>query len=148
ICREFVEPGSLIQSALLGAVPCSRRPALNQGKKADLIRGIRVFVDIYATGAGSDQRECLNGDVALLQARQIDMATAGLLEQVAVPEQTVGMEIGHNELSVQLVCRRGSLVRRRFEDFIHPAFNDGWNEGEGPKKNRGENQESQPKTFH
>jgi len=58
------------------------------------------------------------------------------------------MEIGHNEFFMQVLCGGGSLVRRRLEDFVHPAFNDGGNEEEGPKKNRGENQESQPKTFH
>jgi len=56
-----------IQSTLLWAVPRSWRPALHQGKKANLVSCVRILVNIHATRAGGDKSEGLNGNVALLQ---------------------------------------------------------------------------------
>src|SRR6185312_7124463 len=52
------------------------------------------------------------------------MTASAALEQVSVPEQRVGVEVGDDQVFVQGFGSGGHMIRRRVEDFVIAGFDD------------------------
>src|SRR5689334_11232741 len=96
-----METAGLVNRALAGAVPGAVRPAFKHGYRGDLVRGIGVLVDVKFARRSGDDSKCLDGDVAIGEARKVNVASTAAAEQVAAPEQAVGMKVSHGERAMQ-----------------------------------------------
>ena len=97
---------------------------MGNGQPADHVSEIRIPIDIEMARAGGNQRKGLYGDVPLLKAREVDMASAAALEEVALPQERVGVEVGDDQVFVQGFGSGGHMIWRRVEDLVVAGFND------------------------
>ena len=101
-----------VERPLEQAAPRPRRPAGGQGQQQDVVAPVVVAVRVELPrrlgGGGQD----LERDVALDQSRDVDLALRSATQEVAAPEQRVGMEVHDLERRVQLPGARRGGVRR------------------------------------
>ncbi|MGE5324258.1 MAG: hypothetical protein ACM3SW_15425 [Actinomycetota bacterium] len=61
--------------------------------------------------AGGNERERLDGNITVLKARKVDVAPAAALEQVALPQERVGVQVGDDQLFMQSFRSGGGAIR-------------------------------------
>jgi len=108
----------LIQGALGQAVPGARRPALRNRQPENVVGLVIVAFNVQSARTLGRQGEDLQRNVAVGETRDVNLSVGAAFEQVAAPEQRVGVQIDDGELSVKgarwLRCGVGRLP----EDFI------------------------------
>src|SRR5262249_17508014 len=98
---------------------------------------------VQTARAGGNNGESLDGDVAFAKPRDIDVTARAALQEISLPEQAVGMEIGNDELFMQRLSRGGCVVGWRWQDAVHPVFNGAWHH-KPCDRNRGDKKEEYP----
>ena len=93
--------GRQVQRARQESPPGGRRPAERQGEQHDVVAPVVVALDVQVARRLGRGGEHLERDVALDQPRDVDMAALRPPEQVAAPQQRVGVEVGHPQLGVE-----------------------------------------------
>ena len=94
LLRHFTKSICLVQCPAFRTVPCIWRPPLGNREITNHIGGCVVVVDIEALWNTADDGEGLEGDVGVMKLGKIDMPDRAPNQQIAPPEQAVGMEIG------------------------------------------------------
>ena len=87
-------------------------PSLPVCQRSGDIISVAVIVHSERKRQPIDHTEDLERHIALLQAGQVHMPVGSALEQIAIPEQGVGMQIHHRQCLVQLGRCRISFVGR------------------------------------
>ena len=113
--RHGVRPVGLVQRPREKAPPGRRRPAPGERQQDDVVAAVVVALDVEVAGRLRARGEDLERDVALDEAGHVDVALPGPLQQVAAPQQRVGVEVGHEQPAVQRAGPLRCVVRRRLD---------------------------------
>ena len=91
-----------VDGAFGEAAPRAGRPAGGQGEQQHVVAAVVVALEVEVArrlrGGGQD----LERDVALDQPGDVDVAALAALQEVAAPEERIGVEVGHEERLVEL----------------------------------------------
>ena len=124
-CRHVVQPGGRVKRALLEAEDSRKRPALAYRKQRDVVGRAVIVLDVLATRRLADHGEHLQGNVAVLQPRYIDLTACATRQQIAPPQQRVRVQIGDDERLMQRLGLVRSRIGRRVDDAVHRLFDAG-----------------------
>ena len=112
-----VQPVGLVQRAFLEAEPRLHRAQLRDHQRRDIVRGVGAVAVVILPGrAFRDGGEDLDGHVPPVEARQVHVTLGPLADEVAVPEQRVGVQVAYDEPPVQ---RAGLFRHRPFLAAVH-----------------------------
>ena len=112
----------IVEAARRTARPCRRPAAMcsarsgrlrqvaggqpRRGQEQDVVAAVVVALDVQVARRLGRRGQDLEGDVAVDEARDVDVAALAALEQVAAPQERVGVEVGHGQRLVEFA---GSL---------------------------------------
>ena len=99
-----------VERARQQPAPGRGRPAEGDGEQDDVVGPVVVALDVEVAGRLRGRGEDLERDVPLAQARDVHLATVAALQQVAAPQQRIGVEIGDPQRLVQ----RPRAIRRPY----------------------------------
>ena len=124
--RRVVELVGLKEGALVEAGPGPGWPGLCQCQQGDGIQPLAAVAVVTLAGGGARHRtENLNRDVALAQARHIDVTAITADQQVAVPQGGIRVQVADHQALVQnlgLWAHRPGLVRNgEIQAVLDPA---------------------------
>jgi hypothetical protein len=118
------------QRALEKRAPGPRRLELGDGEQGDVVALGAVGIVILVLGSLRHRGEDLESDVAGLEPRQIDLASARGVEQAALPEQGVGMHVGDGEPRMKRPSAVAGPGQRSRHHLVHAPLDDAWAEDE------------------
>src|ERR1022692_3053849 len=119
---EIPQARCLVQGALSEAAPGGGRPAFDDGEQRKVVGIGGVALEVQAARRFGDHGERLQRHVAFDQARDIDMPTRAAHQQVARPEQAIGVQIHDGDAALKIAGTRRDLVRRLVQHAVHGAF--------------------------
>ncbi len=122
---EIPQARCLVQGALSEAAPGGGRPAFDDGEQRKVVGIGGVALEVQAARRFGDHGERLQRHVAFDQARDIDMPTRAARaahQQVARPEQAIGVQIHDGDAALKIAGTRRDLVRRLVQHAVHGAF--------------------------
>ena len=111
--RQVVGPGSQVERPRQQPPPRRGRPAEREGQEHDVVAAVVVALDVEVPRRFRGGGEDLQGDIALAQARDVDLAARRALEQVPAPQQRIGMEVRDPQRLVEGPRPVRGAVRRR-----------------------------------
>ena len=106
-------PAGEVERARQEPSPGRRRPALRQGQEDDVVAPVVVALDVEVARRLGRDRQDLERDVAVDQPRDVDLATIRARQQVAAPQQRVGVQVGDPQSAVELAGAVRDVRRRR-----------------------------------
>ena len=110
--REPVRPRREVQRPRQEPSPGRGRPAQRDGEQDHVVARIVVALDVEVARRLGRGGQDLQRDIALDQPRHVDVAACAALEEVAPPQQRVGVEVRDPKLGVQGARPVGRDVRR------------------------------------
>ena len=121
--RELMQTPRLIQRPLRQAVPGCRRPAIHHRQPENVIVLVFIALDVQPVRTLRGQREHLQCNIAVRQARNVHLSVGAALQQIPSPQKRIGVKIGDGELLVQiqrsLGCRVGRLLHQLVLVLVH-----------------------------
>ena len=136
----LIELVRLVERALQQAAPGCLGPALSHGQQGDVVGLAAIAFIVDAARRLGHGGEHLQANAAFEHARQVGVAKVVALEQVALPQQHVVMQVGDKQLLMQLIGRFTGGVRRGGFDAVHLAVKQG---GQGKHTARSDQQDYQ-----
>ena len=109
-----VGTGRHVEGARQEPPPRRRRPAEREREQDHVVAAIVVAVEVEVARRLGRRGQDLERHVALDQPRNVDVPARRALQQVAAPQQRIGVEVGHPYLGVQRAGAVGRAVRRPF----------------------------------
>src|SRR5208337_36207 len=116
--RELMQAACLIQRPLGEAVPGCGRPAVYNCQPENVIVLVFVALNVQTVRALGGQGKHLQGDVAVGEAGNVNVPVSTAVQQVAAPQQRVGVKVGDGELFVQIERALGCRVGRLVHNFV------------------------------
>lgn len=116
---EAVQTGRLIEGAAFEAEPGSDGPALGDGEREDVIGVTGVALEVLAARRFGDDGEGLERDIGFDQAGDVDVTARAVLQEVAGPEEGVGVEVDDLQGLLERLGAGGDVVRRLVGDRVH-----------------------------
>ena len=94
---------------------------LRHREQRDVVAAVVVALEVEVARSLGDDGEGLEGHVALQEPRHVDVAARRAVEQVAGPQQRVGMEVGDEEPLVQAPRGVRNGRARPRDDRVDPS---------------------------
>lgn len=138
----------LVQGAGQQAAPGFPRPALGHGQQGDVVAVGAVALVVDAARGLGDGGKHLQADAALEQARQVGVAVVVALEQVALPEQGIVVQVGDEQALVQLLGLVAGRVGRRRRHAVHLPVEQVGQREEGARAHGHEDQQGEQQLGH
>ncbi len=117
--RQIVGAGSQVERPWQQPPPGRGRPAERESQEHDVVAAVVVALDVEVARRFRGGGEDLQGDVALAQPRDVDVAARRALEQVPAPQQRIGMEVRDPQRLVEGARPVRGAVRRRARPSTH-----------------------------